>query len=122
MKIAHREGTDYAFLSSLPISFAGEDVQFEGCAGSVRVMKDEIVLALTGGTGRVVTRAQSSKALLRSKNASQSPHSSPRLRSALHPLTKVTMPAWDGGEQIAPGLFKKPKATSCATGSLPRSH
>lgn len=54
MKIEHPEGTDYAFLSPVPMQCAAEDAVFEGCAGSVRVAKDgAVTLALTGGRGKV---------------------------------------------------------------------
>jgi hypothetical protein len=107
MKIAHREGTDYAFLSSLPISFAGEDVQFEGCAGSVRVMKDEIVLALTGGTGRVSCKGAVIEGAAPLEKRFPIAALKPSSEKRAAPAYKVTMPAWDGGEQVAPGLSKK---------------
>jgi len=107
MKIAHREGTDYAFLSSLPITFAGEDVQFEGCAGSVRVTKDEIVLALTGGSGRVgyKGRVLEGAAPLEKRFPIGALKPASEKRDAL--AYKVTMPAWEGGDQVSPGLSKK---------------
>jgi hypothetical protein len=107
MKIAHREGTDYAFLSSLPISFAGEDVQFEGCAGSVRVMKDEIVLALTGGTGRVGYKGAVIEGAAPLEKRLPIAALKPSSQKLAAPDHKVTMPTWIGGEQVAPGLFKK---------------
>ncbi|MCG3147205.1 MAG: hypothetical protein PCFJNLEI_00643 [Verrucomicrobiae bacterium] len=52
-KIKTSEQTDYVFLSSSPFAFAAEDVAFEGCAGTVRVGKDTVTLALVGGSGKV---------------------------------------------------------------------
>jgi len=53
LKITHPEGTDYAFVSSSHLKFDGEGVTFEGCVGAVRVRKDNVTLALSGGTGSV---------------------------------------------------------------------
>jgi hypothetical protein len=52
VKIVTREGTDYAFLAPGSVSFEGEDVTFEGCAGAVRVGGDAVTLALSGGKGK----------------------------------------------------------------------
>jgi len=53
MKITHREGTDYAFVSPRHLQFANEDVIFAGSTGAVRVSKEAVTLALTGGAGWV---------------------------------------------------------------------
>lgn len=54
LKIEQPEGTDYAFVSSTPLTYEADGVQFAGCAGAVRIGKDgNVTLALTGGTGRV---------------------------------------------------------------------
>jgi len=54
VKIVTAESTDYAFLSTTPITFDAEGVTFTGSAGSVRVAKaGTVTLALTGGVGQV---------------------------------------------------------------------
>jgi hypothetical protein len=53
LKIVTSEGTDYVFLSPTPITYAGAGVTFAGCSGAVRVKKQTVTLALTGGTGSV---------------------------------------------------------------------
>jgi hypothetical protein len=52
-KVVTSEGTDYVFLSTTPIKYAGEDVEFEGSAGAVRVAKDgKATLVLSAGPGK----------------------------------------------------------------------
>ena len=52
-KIVTGESTDYVFLSPTPIKYAGEGVEFEGCAGAVRVAKDgKATLVLSAGPGK----------------------------------------------------------------------
>jgi len=52
-KVVTCEGTDYVFLSTTPIKYAGEGVEFEGCAGAVRVAKDgKATLVLSAGPGK----------------------------------------------------------------------
>ena len=53
LKIVTSAGTDYAFLSPSPLAFDDGTVVFAGNAGSVRVGKDTVTLALAGGTGKV---------------------------------------------------------------------
>ena len=53
LSVTHREGTDYVFLSSLPVKYAGDGVQLEGCAGAVRVAADAVTFTLAGGGGCV---------------------------------------------------------------------
>lgn len=53
MRIKHREGTDYAFLSSRHMNYQGAEVTFEGSTGTVRLHGDSVTLSLTGGAGRV---------------------------------------------------------------------
>ncbi|MHB9133893.1 MAG: hypothetical protein ACYDBB_22735 [Armatimonadota bacterium] len=53
LKIVTPESTDYVFLSPTPISFDADGVIFSGCAGSVRVKKETVTLALTGGPGKI---------------------------------------------------------------------
>lgn len=109
LKIVHHEGTDYAFLSSGPMTFAGEDVQFDGYAGSVRVTADEVVLALAGGHGRVGYKG----AVLEGTAPLEKRFPVAALKAGVErpaaPASKVVMPAWDGGggDEVAPGLHKK---------------
>jgi hypothetical protein len=52
-KVVTSESTDYVFLSTTPIKYAGEGVEFEGCAGAVRVAKDgKATLVLSAGPGK----------------------------------------------------------------------
>jgi hypothetical protein len=52
-KVVTSEGTDYVFLSTTPIKYAGEGVEFEGSAGAVRVAKDgKATLVLSAGPGK----------------------------------------------------------------------
>jgi hypothetical protein len=53
MKIVTPESTDYVFMAAQPLAYQGNDVSFSGCAGAVRVRANEVVLALTGGSGHV---------------------------------------------------------------------
>jgi hypothetical protein len=52
-KVVTSEGTNYVFLSTTPIKYAGEGVEFEGSAGAVRVAKDgKATLVLSAGPGK----------------------------------------------------------------------
>jgi hypothetical protein len=52
-KVVTSESTDYIFLSTTPIKYVGEGVEFEGCAGAVRVAKDgKATLVLSAGPGK----------------------------------------------------------------------
>jgi hypothetical protein len=52
-KVVTSESTDYIFLSTTPIKYADEGVEFEGCAGAVRVAKDgKATLVLSAGPGK----------------------------------------------------------------------
>lgn len=58
LQIKQPEGTDYVFVSPSHFSFKGKlfnarGIAFEGSTGSVRIQKDRVILALTGGEGRV---------------------------------------------------------------------
>ena len=54
MKVATSQSTDYVFLSTRGLSYSGEDVTFDGGAGSVRLGKDgTVTLALVSGAGRI---------------------------------------------------------------------
>ena len=53
-KVVTAEGTDYVFLSTTPLDFSGEGVEFSGLAGAVRVAKDgKATLVLSAGPGSV---------------------------------------------------------------------
>lgn len=52
-RIKTAERTDFVFLSTSTVAFEGDDVFFEGCAGTVRVGRDTVTLALCGGAGAV---------------------------------------------------------------------
>ncbi len=58
LRIVTAESTDYVFLAPATMKFAGEDVIFEGCAGSVRVGKDNVTLAFAAGAGRIGYKGQ----------------------------------------------------------------
>ena len=52
-KVVTTESTDYVFLSTTPIKYSGEGVEFEGCAGAVRVAKNgKATLVLSAGPGK----------------------------------------------------------------------
>ncbi len=53
LKIVTPESTDFVFLSPTPISYNADGITFSGCAGTVRVKKETVTLALTGGPGKV---------------------------------------------------------------------
>ncbi len=53
-KVVTAEGTDYVFLSTTPLTFTGEGVEFSGLAGAVRVpKKGKATLVLAAGPGKV---------------------------------------------------------------------
>ena len=53
-KVVTAEGTDYVFLSTTPLAFSGEGVEFSGLAGAVRVAKNgKATLVLSAGPGSV---------------------------------------------------------------------
>ena len=53
-KVVTAESTDYVFLSTTPLTFTGEGVEFAGLAGAVRVAKDgQATLVLSAGPGKV---------------------------------------------------------------------
>ncbi len=52
-KVVTAEGTDYVFLSTVPLAYEGEGVVFAGLAGAVRVAKDgKATLVLSAGPGK----------------------------------------------------------------------
>jgi hypothetical protein len=53
-RVVTSEGTDYVFLSTTPVRYEGEGVEFSGLAGAVRLRKDgRLTLALSAGPGRI---------------------------------------------------------------------
>ena len=57
-KIVTSESTDYVFLSTTPLNFKGEGVEFAGRSGAVRVAKDgKATLILSAGPGKVGYKA-----------------------------------------------------------------
>jgi hypothetical protein len=59
-KVVTGEGTDYVFLSTTPLAYKGEGVDFAGLAGAVRVAKDgkTATLVLSAGPGTVGYKGQ----------------------------------------------------------------
>ena len=52
-KVVTAESTDYVFLSTTPLTYTGEGVEFTGLAGAVRVAGDgKATLALSAGPGK----------------------------------------------------------------------
>jgi len=52
-KVVTDESTDYVFLSTTPLTYKGEGVEFEGQAGAVRVAKNgKATLVLSAGPGK----------------------------------------------------------------------
>ncbi len=57
-KVVTAESTDYVFLSTVPLAFTGEGVEFAGLAGAVRVANPstgsgQVTLVLSAGPGKV---------------------------------------------------------------------
>ncbi|MCX5659683.1 MAG: hypothetical protein NTW19_08175 [Planctomycetota bacterium] len=107
LSITHREGTDFVMLSSLPLKFEGEGVQFEGCAGAVRLTTDEVAMTLTGGGGRVGYKGKVLEGAAPFEKRFPIASLSAGVEKQAAPPSKVVLPAWEGGDELAPGLRKK---------------
>lgn len=108
MSITHREGTDYVLLSSLPVKYEGEGVQLEGCAAAVRVSGNEVVLALTGGTGRAGYKGK----VVEGSAPFEKRFPLAGLKAGVEKQAavasgKVVIPAGEAGNEVAPGLRKQ---------------
>ncbi|MHB9131954.1 MAG: hypothetical protein ACYDBB_12840 [Armatimonadota bacterium] len=107
MKIVTAESTDFVFLSPTPLTFEGEAVSFTGCAGSVRIKKSAVTLALTGGVGKVGYKGY----VIQSETAFERTIASKLIRKGLTTLPApasavVYTPALQGHQPVAPGVSK----------------
>jgi len=111
MSITHREGTDYVLLSSLPVKYESGDVLLEGCAAAVRVSASEVSLTLAAGNGRVGFKG---KVLAGNgpfeKRFPLAAMAAGVEKQPVQVSSKVLMPAFDAGEEVATGLRKKTEA------------
>ena len=108
LSITHREGTDYVCLSSLPVKYAGGGVQLEGCAGAVRVTDNQVTLTLAGGNGRVGYKGKVMEGGAPFEKSFPLAGLTAGVEKQPAPSSgKVTVPAGEAGDEIAPGLRKK---------------
>jgi len=108
LSVTHREGTDYVCLSSLPVKYAGDGVQLEGCAGAVRVATDEVTFTLAGGGGRVGYKGKIVEGSAPfEKSYPLAGLSAGVEKMAVPSASLVTLPTGDAGDEVAPGLRKK---------------
>ena len=56
LKVETGESTDYVFLSTEPMNYNHDGLEFTACAGTVRAKSDGAVVALLTGAGRVAYR------------------------------------------------------------------
>jgi len=107
LKIAHPEGTDTVFLSSVPLRFEGRGVSFEGTAGAVRVLGKDVVLALAGGTGQIGYKGKVLEGTAPFEKRFALAGLSAGIEQRPARPTRIAMPAWGQGEPLAPGLRKQ---------------
>ena len=110
MRIAHREGTDYAFVSSRRQEFEKDGMVFAGSAGAVRVGKDSVTLALTGGAGRVGYRGHVIEGTAPLEKTIPLAALERGVENVTPPgLNKIVwQPPSEGLTEIAPGLWQSP--------------
>lgn len=107
LAVTHREGTDYVLLSSLPVTYEGEGVRLEGCAGAVRLGNADVTLVLAGGSGRVGYKGHLVEgAAPFEKKLPLSGLAAGTEKPAVAP-SRIVMPAFEGGDDVAPGLKKR---------------
>ena len=106
MKIEHPEGTDYTFVSSRHLEFDQDDVVFAGSTGAVRVGRDSVTLALTGGAGRVGYRGHVIEGVAPLERTIPLAALKSGVESSTPPaLNKIAwQPPAEGLEQVAPGV------------------
>ena len=108
LSITHREGTDYIFLSSLPVKYDGEGVQLEGCAGAVRIAANEVTFTLAGGSGRVGYNGKVVEGIAPFERNYPLAGLSAGVEKLPAPVTSITtLPPRDAGDEVAPGLRKQ---------------
>ncbi len=104
-KIVTAEGTDYVFLSTKPMEYKGEDVEFSGLAGAVRVAKDgKATFVLSAGPGKVGYKG----------SFIESPVPFEKTVAAGTRLEPVAVPTWSvsapsamaGGQKLSEGVTK----------------
>ena len=92
-KVVTSESTDYVFLSTTPLTFAGESVEFTGLAGAVRVGKDgKTTLVLSSGPGKVGYKG----------SVIESPVPFEKTVSGGKTTESIPTPAWAIEEQLPP--------------------
>ena len=133
-KVVTAEGTDYVFLSTTPLDFSGEGVEFSGLAGAVRVAKDgTAMLVLSAGPGRVgykgavvsgaapferrVTPGAKSEAVASPATTIQLPASVAAGQPVAAGVTKATADAADGS-RIVQYVVDAPAAITAADGEV----
>lgn len=92
-KVVTSESTDYVFLSTAPLTFAGEGVEFAGQAGAVRVAKDgKATLVLSAGPGKVGYKG----------HVVESPIPFEKTVSAGKKVETISAPAWAVDARVPP--------------------
>ncbi len=107
LSITHREGTDTVFLSSLPIKYEGGGVQFEGCAGAVRLSATEMTLALAGGSGRVGYKGKVIEGATPFERHFPLAGLAAGVEKQSSPVSHIAIPTGEAGDEVTPGLRKK---------------
>ena len=107
MKVRHPEGTDHAFVSSRHLKYAEGDVVFAGSAGAVRVGKDSVTLALTGGAGRVGYKGHVIEGVAPLERTIPLTRLKSGIEKVAPPESKVTwQPPTERLEEVAPGVSR----------------
>ena len=92
-KVVTAESTDYVFLSTTPLAYAGDGVEFVGLAGAVRVAKDgKVTLVLSAGPGKVSYKG----------HVIESPIPFERIVSGGAQIEKIPAPTWAINAQVPP--------------------
>ena len=92
-KVVTAESTDYVFLSTTPLAYAGDGVEFAGFAGAVRVAKDgKVTLVLSAGPGKVGYKG----------HVIESPIPFERIVSGDTQVERIPAPTWTIDTQLPP--------------------
>jgi hypothetical protein len=107
LKVTTSESTDYVFLSTRGLKFAGEDVVFEGGAGSVRLGKDgTVTLAMVGGAGKIGCKGFVVEGVAPFERTLKAAELKAGVEKAAAPVALAYPPQLKDHQEVAPGLRK----------------
>ncbi len=124
LKVETGESTDHVFLSTVPLSFNQDGIEFTACVGAVRAKPSGTVVALLAGAGRVACRGAGIESETPVERA-LARHAAGIEHIAPPRFGIASAPALVGHSELAPGIRKavRDDATEyLVTGDAPVQH